>query len=307
MRSPHRPRRAPPYPHASLTTSPAASPRVQALGISHTCSAYCSRRAPPPHLHVPRSAASLRVRGHEASPHAPAPPMPRSSSPPSARLAHDIPRGIAASMGTWYLPVPPTPRSSSPSVRTSLRRIAASTGTRSFPARPRTAHASLLLPIWACFAHDIPRGIAASTGTWYLPARAPRTAHTTFLLPICARLTLPHRREYGDTKPPRTLLVPPRLRSSSPSVCASLTTSPAASPQVWGQDMVPPRTRSPQRWRRALLTISQPPSSMPTKSTPTSAIHGAGALGEGGASKGQARGVSEHKEFAAVSLRATGT
>ncbi|KAJ6546708.1 hypothetical protein DFH09DRAFT_1320877 [Mycena vulgaris] len=119
------------------------------------------------------------------------------------------------------LPAPPTPRSSSPSAR---------------------------------LTHDIPRSITASTGTWYLPARAPRTAHAALLLPIHARLAPPHRRKYGDTKPPRTLLVPPTPRSSSPSTRASLMTSPAASPRVQGQDTTPP----PHASRSAGAVLSSP-------------------------------------------------
>ncbi|KAJ6494608.1 hypothetical protein DFH09DRAFT_1337630 [Mycena vulgaris] len=105
-------------------------------------------RAPPPHPRAPRSAASPQVRGHEASPHAPRTTH-AALLPIRARLAPPHRREYGDMKLPRTPPVPPTPRSSSPS-----------------------AH----------LAHDIPRGIAASTGTWYLPARAPRTARAAPLL-----------------------------------------------------------------------------------------------------------------------------
>ncbi|KAJ6589841.1 hypothetical protein DFH09DRAFT_1307304 [Mycena vulgaris] len=93
-------------------------------------------------------------------------------------------------------------------------------------------------------------------------------SHRSTAVLITARLAPPHRRKYGDTKPPRMLLVPPTPRSSSPSARASLMTSPAASTRVRGQDTTPPPRASRSAGAVLFSPYPGPPPQCPPNSLP---------------------------------------
>ncbi|KAJ6599729.1 hypothetical protein DFH09DRAFT_1503860 [Mycena vulgaris] len=194
--------------------------RVWALGISPrviavTCAPHFSSslHPRPAHKHPTRARIGHRIR-----------PSPRTGFvraqrvPACPHLVNCSAASPAASPRVRGLGISPrapctarAPRwSSSPSARAWLTTSPAALPCVGVPARaPRTAHTALLL-IRTRLAHDIPRRIAASTGTRGLP-EAPAPRSPSHLHPIRVPRP-PNPLEYGD--PPAAPLHSPHARDS---------------------------------------------------------------------------------------------
>ncbi|KAJ6563402.1 hypothetical protein DFH09DRAFT_1082453 [Mycena vulgaris] len=164
---------------------------AHAIAVTPAPRSSYSHHPRPAHKRPTRARIAQRVRGFGISPRSIAvTPAPRSSSshrprparkrPRHARIAHGIARCICLAALASFAPSP------SPHAHISLTALV---HLREYgdPMPPRAC--SPRVPLRTCtherrarLAHDIPRRIAASTGTRCLPARTPRTARAAILL-----------------------------------------------------------------------------------------------------------------------------